>query len=87
MQLADTPFVEKEEAREVGLCRRVHLGLPMSEIPKYNLQTGRINKQPTWGKGRMKLEFLKYMYILALKHKKLTKEQSKCVVQNLLDSP
>ena len=26
-QLADTPFVEKEEAREIGLCRRVHLGL------------------------------------------------------------
>ena len=26
-QLADTPFVEKEEAREVGLCREVHLGL------------------------------------------------------------
>src|SRR6266511_3445055 len=28
-QLADTPVVEKEEAREVGLCREVHLGLQM----------------------------------------------------------
>ena len=28
-QLADTPFVEKEEAREAGLCRGVHLGLQM----------------------------------------------------------
>ena len=28
-QLADTPFVEKEEAREVGLCKKVHLGLQM----------------------------------------------------------
>ena len=28
-QLADTPDVEKEEAREVGLCREVHLGLQM----------------------------------------------------------
>ena len=26
-QLADTPFVEKGEAREVELCREVHLGL------------------------------------------------------------
>jgi hypothetical protein len=24
----NTPFVEKEEAREVGLCRGIHLGLP-----------------------------------------------------------
>jgi hypothetical protein len=30
MQPADTPFVEKEEAREVGLCRGVHLGLQKS---------------------------------------------------------
>ena len=30
-QLADTSFVEKEEAREVGLCRGVHLGLQMPE--------------------------------------------------------
>ena len=29
-QLADTPFIEKEEAREVGLCREVHLGLQCS---------------------------------------------------------
>jgi len=28
-QLADTSFVEKEEAREVGLCREVHLGLQL----------------------------------------------------------
>ena len=36
-QLADTSFVEKEEAREVGLCREVHLGLQMPE--KSNIQS------------------------------------------------
>ena len=33
MQLVDTSFVEKEEAREVGLCRVVHLGLQMLQKP------------------------------------------------------
>ena len=40
----NTPFVEKEEAREVGLCRGDHLGLKMLWKPKYNLLTGRNRK-------------------------------------------
>ena len=46
IQLADTPFVEKEEAREVGLCRVV-----LTLVSKcfrnqiYSLLTGRRDKQ------------------------------------------
>jgi hypothetical protein len=39
-QLANTPFVEKEEAREVGLCREVHLGLQMSVNQNTNFKQG-----------------------------------------------
>ena len=43
IQLADTPFVEKEEAREVGLCRVVHLGLQMLQKP--NIQSSNREKK------------------------------------------
>lgn len=39
-QLANTPFVEKEEAREVGLCREVHLGLQMLVNQNTNFKQG-----------------------------------------------
>src|SRR6266540_6047492 len=44
-QLADTPFVEKEEAREVGLCRGVHLGLQTLTEIKHSPPTGRAKEQ------------------------------------------
>jgi len=37
----NTSLVEKEEAREVGLCRRNHLGLQMLKKARHNPQTGR----------------------------------------------
>jgi hypothetical protein len=36
----NTSLVEKEEAREVGLCRRIHLGLQMFKKARHGPQQG-----------------------------------------------
>src|SRR6266545_2410376 len=48
-QLADTPFVEKEEAREVGLCRGVHLGLQHSNRNQTQSPDRKSKRAAIWG--------------------------------------
>ena len=55
-QLANTPFVEKEEAREVGLCREVHLGLQMSVNQNTNFKQGEPMSSYQEERGRWKRE-------------------------------
>jgi hypothetical protein len=70
-QPADTPFVEKEEAREVGLCRKVHLGLQMPQKPNTNINGE--NRSEAWRKKKQWNKLFMSIYCaLSLSKKELT---------------